>query len=99
MRARINREAAIKTLQDTGGIVSDAAKLLGVPRATLSDLTCRDPAVKVIVDEAREELADHAQKTLARAVRRGNITASIFALKAIRQWNDRPPPPPPPTSH
>ena len=78
-RRRLSESVVIDALQRSGGVVSDAAKSLGVPRTTVSNYLAR-PEVRQVCEDARETLCDEAETQLAAAVERGESWAIRLAL-------------------
>lgn len=74
-------------LRKSGGVVTDAAKALGVARATLTRRLSAEPALREVRDEVREEILDVAESKLREHIKAGNLNAAIFYLKT--QGRDR----------
>ena len=68
-------------IKQTAGNVSQAARSLGVARGTVHRRIAESPALKQVLEDAREELVDIAESALRREVLNNNITAIIFTLK------------------
>lgn len=63
------------------GNITMTANALGVARSTVHKRITESPALREIVDDAREGLVDIAESALKREVLAGNIAAIIFTLK------------------
>jgi hypothetical protein len=70
-------------LMETFGNVALSARRLGVSREYLSRTITKTPALKVILNSAREERVDHAESALSRAVINGEAWAVCFTLKTL----------------
>jgi hypothetical protein len=70
-------------LMETFGNVALSARRLGVSREYLSRTITKMPALKVILNSAREERVDHAESALSRAVINGEAWAVCFTLKTL----------------
>ena len=62
----------------------EAARAIGVTRATVYNWRRDDPEFAEMWAAARDELGDEAESQLFRAVRSGNIVAIMFACRAWR---------------
>lgn len=80
-KGKLSNESIAGALQKAGGVVADAAKLLGVARRTLHKRLAVSAALRGIRDEAREETLDLAESKLLAKIREGNLIACIFYLK------------------
>lgn len=76
-------EEVSQTIRDANGMVSSAARKLGVSRKTIYNYINRYVTVKEALDEAREELLDMTEAQLFKAIKGGNVTAIMFTLKTI----------------
>jgi hypothetical protein len=79
-----NVEAA---LWKCDGILNDVGKAFGVTRQAVSKFLKDRPALYAIAAEAREAMKDDAEKSLHKAVRKGDIKATTFYLET--QGKDR----------
>jgi hypothetical protein len=70
-------------LMETFGNVALSARRLGVSREYLSRTITKTPALKMILNSAREERVDHAESALSRAVINGEAWAVCFTLKTL----------------
>lgn len=70
------------------GNLTDIAAHFNVTRRTIHNWISKDPTgkIKKIVEEAREYLLDIAEKSLARKVVDGNLSATIFLLKTLGKY-------------
>lgn len=71
----------IKALENTGGIVKNAAASLGCSRQTIYNAMDRWPDVAEARDTEVETLIDFAEEKLVEQIAQGNMTAIIFFLK------------------
>ena len=78
---RITAKQIEHALRKKNGNISQAAVALGVSRSTINRRISLSPALKEILDDAREELVDIAESALRSEVLNNNITAIIFTLK------------------
>jgi hypothetical protein len=78
---------AAQAIRDKKGIVSQAAKQLGISRVQLHRLINRHPSIKVALTDAREELKDFAESRIYKGIADGNVTLLIFYAKT--QMKDR----------
>ena len=72
-----------QAIRDTNGMVSAAARKLGVSRQTVYRYINQYVSVKEAVDDAREQLLDMTESKLFEAVKDGNVTAAMFVLKTV----------------
>lgn len=80
---KVQKQNVLETLAKTKGLVSPAARILGVSRGTLYNYIQADPEIKQAVYDSRETLIDMAEAKLAELVANGETTAIIFTLKTI----------------
>jgi len=83
-----------KAITDADGVLSVAARALGIDRKTVYNRLEKSLELAEAVEEARESLTDVAENELGKAIRAGNLTAIIFHLKASptgrkRGYNER----------
>lgn len=81
-------------LQASGGNVSEAARQLGCTRRAIEKRIVKSTELAAILADERESLADIAEAELLKAIKRGEIAAIIYALKASpaakkRGWGER----------
>jgi len=82
-------------LVETGGLVRPAARKLGVDKETVYGVLRRSPKARRVREEARLQLIDQAEESIAELVRQKNLIASMFVLKCLgkeRGWIDHPTP-------
>lgn len=80
------KQAYIEALYNTGGLTSQAAKMVGVGnRGTILDWRKKDEefnaACETAIEEAREMTLDMAENALLRAIQAGDFGAIKFFLK------------------
>lgn len=68
-------------IAQANGLVSIAARRLGVTRSAIYDAAKRHPTVRQALDDARERTTDLAEGKLIQQINEGNTTAIIFYLK------------------
>lgn len=73
--------AIVAAMKKTLGNMSEAAKLLGCARSTISDRARRFPDLAEALAEVNEEVFDFVESALLKKVREGDTTAIIFACK------------------
>lgn len=76
-------EQVIDAIRKAGGVVTDAAKILGCTRRTVQRRANEVAEVREVIEDSREELIDEAEKSLRAAVVKGDAWAVCFALKTI----------------
>ena len=86
-QAKVTAQDAIKTLTESHGLISVAARKLGVSRATLHAMINKMPTVKEARDDAREALKDFAESKIFEEIKSGNTAMIIFFAKT--QMKDR----------
>jgi hypothetical protein len=83
----------IKAVHDAKGMLTIAAKNLGVSYVTMLNYQANIPEVAQAVKDARNAMLDAAElKLYTKAVKDGDTTALIFLLKTqgrIRGYNDK----------
>ena len=90
---KLPADELVKALETSGGIITDAAKILGVTPRGLRRRVKGDQALQRVLDETREDLVDQAESGLLANILKGNVTAQIFALKCLgkdRGWIEKP---------
>lgn len=75
-------ETAIRTCN---GLVTKAARMLGVPIPTLQHYIRKHTTLRDALFETRSEVVDEAEESLRELVRAKNLTAVIFTLKCLAQ--------------
>ncbi len=79
--------------EETGGVISEMARLLGTSRQTIYHRLRTDPELAAFHQDQREVFIDEAESGLLRLVREGNVAAIIFTLKTLgrhRGWVEQP---------
>lgn len=72
-------------IRSCNGLVTKAAKMLGVPIPTLQHYIRRYSTLRDALFETRSEVVDEAEESLRNLVRDKNLTAVIFTLKCLGQ--------------
>lgn len=75
------KEAMLVALAKTLGIVTPAARQVGIRRQQHYEWMQNDPLYKQAVDEMENEALDFAESKLHTLVAKGNVVATIFYLK------------------
>jgi|TARA_R100001230_G_C5589193_1_gene105884 transposase-like protein len=73
----------IKALKEGRGIVSAAARRVGMTRRQLSRRLKESEVLKEVRDDARAEFCDLAESKLVENVESGNVPSVLFALKCL----------------
>ena len=76
-------EEVANAIRDANGMVSAAARKLGVTRKTVYNYINKYVTVKEALADARESLLDMTEAELFKAIKAGNVTAIMFTLKTI----------------
>jgi len=71
----------LEALDKSLGIVSTAAKMVGIDRSTHYAWMKSDPEYKKAVDSIQDGVLDFAESHLYKLVKEGNPAATIFLLK------------------
>lgn len=85
------RDDIAAALTQSFGIIAWAARQLGMSRQALYERIARDPALRLTLEHAREELVDIAEMQLATALERGErwaVTLVLTRLGRHRGWGD-----------
>ena len=72
-------------LRMSNGLITKAAKTLGVPISTLQQYIRKHTSLRDALFETRNEIVDEAEKSLMELVTAKNLTAVIFTLKCLGQ--------------
>lgn len=75
------KEAMLEALDKSLGIVSTAAKMVGIDRSTHYAWMKSDEEYKKAVDSIQDGVLDFAESHLYKLVKEGNPAATIFLLK------------------
>lgn len=79
-------------LRETGGIILQAAEMLGVSRTSLYQYIGRHPELQAYMEEVREEILDTAQSQILVAIMAGNLQVAQWYLTrmgAKRGFSDK----------
>lgn len=83
MAARVAHAAVAAALREAGGNVAEAARMLRLTRRAVCYRVADSEELRTIVEDARESTVDHAERSLAQAVQRGEPWAVCFTLKTL----------------
>ena len=72
-----------QAIHDAQGIISVAARRLGVNRRSIYKARDRSEKVREAIEDAREATLDFAEGKLMQQINEGNTTAIIFFLKCL----------------
>lgn len=89
---RISKEKLCKAIIEAHGNLTCAAKAIGTSRVTVHRYVNQHPEVKAAVEQARENLGDHAENKLKELIDKGHPAAIMFYLKCQhkgRGWVER----------
>ena len=75
------KKAMLEALEKSLGIVSTAAKTVGIDRGSHYNWLKADPDYKKAVDSIQDSVLDFAESHLYKLVKEGNPAATIFFLK------------------
>lgn len=92
-RALIGSDDIGHALRAANGLVSVAAKQLGMARQSLYERINREPELAAILKDARETVLDIAEGRLLQKVNQGDLGAICFLLKCqgkARGWIEKP---------
>lgn len=78
---KLDPELVAAALAELQGNVAATAKRFNVDRAAVSRLIDKRPALKKVVNDARQGMLDHGESALYRAVLKGEAWAVCFYLK------------------
>jgi len=85
---RQNKQAMLDALEKSLGIVTTAAKMVGITRITHYIWMQNDHEYKKAVDELQDMVLDFAESQLHKQIKEGNTTATIFYLKTKGKKRD-----------
>jgi hypothetical protein len=77
----VSDETMMDALEKSGGFLSNAAAMLGVSAANISQRLSRKPELKQRVQDIKERYIDLAEIKLLELIRKGNLGAICFFLK------------------
>ena len=91
-KPNIKKKAMLAALEKSLGIVTTAAKQVGIDRWTHYDWCKSDPEYKAAVDALEEVVLDFAESKLHGQIMKGDTTATIFFLnhKGKKRGYNRP---------
>ncbi|MBU4443715.1 helix-turn-helix domain-containing protein [bacterium] len=76
-------EKVIEAIEKSHGIKSQAARLLGCNRQTISNYIDRHETIKTAFEDAKESFVDMAESKLFENIEKGDVTSIIFCLKTL----------------
>jgi hypothetical protein len=76
-----HKKAMLDALEKSLGVVTSAAKTVGIGRTTHYLWMDTDPEYKAAVEELSDVAIDFAESQLHKQIKEGNSTATIFFLK------------------
>ena len=71
----------IKALEETKGVVTDAAEIAGIARSTHYLWMNEDEIYKAAVNDLQDVVLDFAENKLFKLVDKGDVAATLFLLK------------------
>jgi len=77
------KEAMIKALEKSLGVITTACKNVGIDRTTHYRWYNEDEEYKKACDDLKNVTLDFAESQLHKQIKEGNTTASIFLLKTV----------------
>jgi hypothetical protein len=77
----VKKEAMLQALNKTLGLVSQAAKIVGIDRTTHYNWLLNDEEYKLAVESTNDLVLDMAESSLYKQINQGNTAATIFYLK------------------
>jgi hypothetical protein len=76
-----DKTALIEALKELDGNMAACARRFHCSRTTVWGYVNEDPELRDLVTELSESFCDEAEQTLFKAIRDGNVVATIFYLK------------------
>lgn len=76
-------DKVIEAIEKAHGIKSQAARILGCNRQTITNYIDRHEDVKTAFEDAKESFVDMAESKLFENIEGGDVTSIIFCLKTI----------------
>lgn len=76
-----SKTALIEALKECDGNMAVVAKKFGCSRSLVWSYVDKDPELRDLTDELTEAFVDEAESQLFKAIREGNVVATIFFLK------------------
>ena len=80
---KANKEALLKAIKQSKGLVKNVCKSLGIARSTFYERVNKDEEIYDALQEAREEILDLGESKLIELVEEKNPQAIFFMLKTI----------------
>ena len=77
----IHKKAMIEALEKSLGVVTTAAKSVGIDRSTHYKWMENDPDYKEAVDSIQDIALDFAESQLHKQISNGEVSSTIFFLK------------------
>jgi len=77
----ILKKAMIEALEKSLGVVTTAAKAVGIDRSTHYDWYNNDPEYRAAVDSISDIALDFAESQLHKQIQEGEVSSTIFYLK------------------
>ena len=91
-RRKVSDEVLAKYLEKSGGFASVVAKQLGMSVWAVCKRIKNSPMLQETVNGIKTTMVDIAESTIVKAVKEGDITATIFTLKCLgkeRGWVEK----------
>ena len=83
-KMQVTQEQVAKALRETGGIISEAAKVLGLASSTsLRTRIKNNKTLSALLDEIREDTKDLAEGNILKAMKDGDKTVSQWYLNSL----------------
>jgi len=80
---KVRKSQLVKALRASGGIISVAARSMGITRETASRCVSKWPELRAVIEEANEVTVDEAIVGLRELIADRNVAAIIFTLKTL----------------
>jgi hypothetical protein len=81
LETNIKKQAMIKALEDALGVVTTAARKVGIDRKTHYNWLSDDEDYKRAVDDISDVALDFAESQLHKQIQSGEVSSTIFYLK------------------
>ena len=78
---QLQKKAMLEALEKSLGVVTKAAKLVGIDRGTHYYWMRTDEEYKIQVEDLQDVTLDFAESQLHKQIQDGNVSATIFYLK------------------
>jgi hypothetical protein len=82
-KCNANKKAMLEALEKTRGVVTDAAKMVGIDRKTHYQWMKEDPDYAAATGDTLNAAIDFAESKLHTLIENGDTAATIFLLKTI----------------